>query len=103
MSASYPLPPSTATSALLWAPACSSSSDDPAPKNQVTTGSIAGTFSPLLGMFRVTATPVGGGSSFTATLDLGTYAFAALPPGDYTLSPGARSPSGAGCGSRRPR
>ncbi|MBO2007891.1 hypothetical protein [Hymenobacter negativus] len=53
------------TSALLWAPACSSSSD-PTPQNQATTGSVTGIFSPLLAL-----------ASVTATLALGTYSFAA--------------------------
>ena len=74
-----------ATSALLWAPACSSSSD-PTPQNQSTAGTLTGSFYPANAVLSVIATPVGGGTPIAASLSSGTFTFAELPAGDYALT-----------------
>jgi|GEM_PF-2145202 len=74
----------------LWLTNCSKSEDPTPPQQppvQVQNGSATGTFAPANSLLSVTATGVGGGASFTATLNAaGTYSFDTLPVGNYTLS-----------------
>jgi hypothetical protein len=75
------------TASILWLSSCSKSTEvTPQPPAQVQTGAILGSYSPITGLASVTATPVGGGTSSTASLStLGTYTFGSLPVGNYNL------------------
>ncbi|MCB2380463.1 carboxypeptidase-like regulatory domain-containing protein [Hymenobacter sp. BT635] len=67
--------------------ACSDSTkESPAPVSSVTSQDAVGTFSPATALTKITATPVGGGTEYVATMTVtGTYRFQSLPLGKYEL------------------
>ncbi|MCB2379044.1 carboxypeptidase-like regulatory domain-containing protein [Hymenobacter sp. BT635] len=68
--------------------ACSDSAKDtPAPASSpVTAQDAAGFFSPATALTKITATPVGGGTEYVATINAtGTYRFQGLPLGKYDI------------------
>ena len=71
-----------------WLAACSQKADPtPQPQAPVQTGAVVGQATPAAALTSVTATPIGGSTAYTATLNpTGAYAFASLPVGTYTIA-----------------
>jgi hypothetical protein len=73
------------TATVLQFSSCSKTAE-PTPQAQAQTGALVGQVSPANALASVTATPVGGGTAYTATISSsGSYAFVSLPVGNYTI------------------
>lgn len=80
------LPYALAALLAVFSQGCNKASE-PTPQAAAQTGAVVGQVTPATGLTAITATPVGGGSTYTATLNpSGAYAFVTLPVGTYTIS-----------------
>ncbi|MDQ2770078.1 MAG: carboxypeptidase-like regulatory domain-containing protein [Bacteroidota bacterium] len=80
------LPYAVAALLATFSPGCNNATE-PTPQAATQTGAVTGQITPATGLTSITATPVGGGVIYTATLNpSGSYAFVTLPVGTYTIS-----------------